>query len=114
MQWAEQPDQRTKGTLAAQAIGVAQEKFDETQIWLTPTCAKSVDELMAALRYAYNHLAVYLPFMDKPGATEDALRKQQEAWMHSWDSVSSTKVPVARQALEAELRALLAPQRAGT
>lgn len=109
MQLVGEPSQTDKAVTARNAILAAQEKFDETQIWLTESCAKSVDELMIALRYAYNHFAVYLPYLDKPGATDQALERQHNAWIHSWESVSQTTVPAARRALETEMRSLLLP-----
>jgi hypothetical protein len=86
------------------AIETVQHEFDESQIWLTEPCAKRVDELMSELRFA-----VYVRYLDKPGSTDQALERQHDAWMHSWESVSKTKVPPARQALEAEMRSLLNP-----
>jgi hypothetical protein len=98
-----------KATQVRDALTVAQDAFEENRIWLTESCAKSVDALVTELRSAYNQLAVWLKH--EKGLTDEAEEQKARAWMRSWEAVSAAKVPPARQALEAEMRLLLDPQR---
>jgi hypothetical protein len=110
MQWIGEPSQMNKATEVRNALTAAQSAFEENRIWLTDSCAKCVDALVAELRSAYNQLAVWLKH--EKGLSDRAEDQKTNAWMQSWEAVSSTKVPAARAALEAEMRLLLDPKRA--
>jgi hypothetical protein len=109
MQWVWEVSQMEKATEVRNALTAAQVTFEENRIWLTESCAKSVDILVAELRSAYNQLAVWLKH--EKGLTDQAEERKTKAWMDSWEAVSSVKVPPALQALEAEMRLLLDPKR---
>ena len=88
---------------ARAAIVTAQETFDDKQIWLTESCAKTVEDVTAGLEDAFNEFARLMDGQPETGA------RNEEAFQRSWELVNRAKVPAARRALEAEMRSLLIP-----
>jgi hypothetical protein len=109
MQFVWEANHFDKATETRNALTAAQGAFEENRIWLTESCAKSVDALVTELRSAYNQLAVWLKH--EKGLSDQAEEQKTRSWMQSWEAVSSGKVPTALQALEAEMRSLLEPKR---
>jgi hypothetical protein len=103
---------------AFSAITTAEEKFDETRIWLTERCASSVDELVERIRFTHTIFIRYLGYASRPRTeqeeeTED--RREPEAVREArrnelnqiWEVMTQKEVPIARLALEMEMRSLL-------
>jgi len=96
----EPPPGKTLILVAVESMWTLVRTADTHRIWFTPATAAKLDEIVVALRKAYNLGA------SGQRATERQHEAGYEMVMDAWETVS-VKVPVLRAALESDFRSLL-------
>ncbi len=95
---------------AAEAIREARNTFDQTQIWLTESCARSVEDLMSKIVTLYNEHIRHHALSHLSGNASLA-HGPSESLVQAWEALTTNELPRALKALETEMRSLLEPPR---
>lgn len=105
MEWAGEPSKQEKHKMAMDKLVELYRFFDKHRIYLPSQLCDSLQELFLEVRKHVISFGVFVRFHDQ--TINDHTRDQKEkAWNDGWDAIKN-KVPVARDNLENEFRALL-------
>ena len=108
--WGE-PDKKEKYIIAMNAITNFYRYFDRKKIYLPEGLCKTLDEFVSEMRSEAIGFGVWVLFIDEnePG---DVQKQKFEAWVKAWKHFDK-KTPVAKAALESELRQIIGNEVAG-
>lgn len=104
-QFAGEPSKEEKYATSMKSITDFYRFFDRHRLYLPPAICEKVDPLIDEMRSKVHMYGTYLSFSNQHMTSETTM-EQMTAWREAWEFFKD-KVPVARAALEAELRILL-------
>lgn len=100
-----EPSKREKYATAMESLTKFYRTFERNRIYLPEKVCLLIDPLIESMRSKVIIYGTYLDY-DTPGALDETLREKHRVWMESWKFFEK-EVPIARRALEQELRSLL-------
>jgi hypothetical protein len=102
-----EPSKREKYVTAMNASADYSRFFEKNKIYLPTTLCASLEEFVRAMRSKMIGFGVYVQ-IDEAELQSHTLKQKHKAWMDSWQYFDK-EVPLAREALEQELRNILGP-----
>jgi hypothetical protein len=105
MEWAGEPAKKEKHQTAMSQLVKLYRYFDQHRIYLPRGVCASLEKLISEVRSQVINFGVYVNFGDS-SINEEFDRNKREAWASGWRSIKN-EVPLARNSLENEFRALL-------
>jgi len=105
VEWTGEPNKEEKHRIAMNKLADVYRYFDKHKIYLPPELCASLDELIQHVR---SHVIKFGVYVEYPVSDfhKEIIKEKREAWASGWDAIN-TQVPLARQKLEDEFRALL-------
>ena len=102
-----EPTKREKYVIAMNAIADFFRFFEKNKIYLPATLCDLIENFVQTMRQKTIGFGVYVN-IDEESMAPQSYKNKHEAWMASWEYFDK-EVPVARAALEQELRNILGP-----
>lgn len=105
MEWAGEPSKPEKYAAAMEALAKFFRYFDKHRIYLPEDLCKTIESLSMGMRWQIIRMGGYIKYKDDSlplPALEKKFEVSDEAWKHFKE-----QVPIARAALEQELRVLI-------
>jgi hypothetical protein len=105
MEWAGEPNKKEKHKTAMNKLVDLYRYFDKHRIYLPTELCASLERLVIEVRSHVINFGVYVGF-DEKTLNEHTHKEKEKAWNSGWDAIKN-QIPLARQSLEGEFRALL-------
>lgn len=105
MEWAGEPSKKEKHRKAMNKLVELYRYFDKHRIYLPPEVCASLEALIQNVRSQVIRFGVWVRYEDYE-LSGDSHDKKNEAWNSGWAAIKN-EVPIARESLENEFRALL-------
>ena len=105
IQFPGEPSKELKYSASMQSLADFHRYFDRHRLYLPPAICAKIDPLIEEMRKRVHMYGVYLDVNDAV-VNADTRRDKMDAWNELWKYFKD-ELPVARAALEAELRAIL-------
>ena len=105
MEWAGEPNKQEKYVTAMNAVADFFRFFEKHRIYLPEELCNQIDEFVMEMRKKAIGFGVYVSYDDKH-LPEHTLKQKHDAWAGAWQYFDE-KVPIAKTALEGELRSIL-------
>lgn len=103
--WNGEPDKKQKYVTAMNAIADFFRFFDKNRIYLPEALCEQLESFVQKMRSEAIGFGVYVRYNDD-ALPSHALEKKHDAWTKAWEYFGK-EIPMARAALEAELREIL-------
>jgi len=100
-----EPTKQEKYRTAMQSLGDFYRNFEKKRIYIPEEVCLLIDPLVEEMRMKIIMYGTYLDY-EGPGMLDHTMREKHRVWMESW-AYFNKEVPIARRALEQELRSLL-------
>ena len=104
-EWAGEPNKKEKHKTAINRLVDLYRFFDKHRIYLPVELCTSLEKLVMEVRSHVINFGVYVGF-DEATLNDHTHKEKQKAWHSGWDAIKN-QIPLARQDLENEFRALL-------
>lgn len=104
-EWAGEPNKKEMHKTAMNRLVDLYRFFDKHRIYLPVELCTSLEKLVMEVRSHVINFGVYVGF-DEATLTDHTHKEKQKAWHSGWDAIKN-QIPLARQNLENEFRALL-------
>lgn len=104
-EWQGEPNKPEKYRIAMESLTKFNRYFELHRIYLPNEICAQIDAFFKELRAKAIGFGIYVNRNEYSGG-EDSINRKHDAWEKAWDYIEK-EVPIARAALEKELRALL-------